>query len=279
MQKVVSYRNSTSNHNIWTFSIFGETVVSYRNSTSNHNLIGEHTTSPSLYLIEILHQTTTSRTNMSASTSCILSKFYIKPQRRPIKLRICRCCILSKFYIKPQLWLWVSNTCSVVSYRNSTSNHNASHSALLFKSLYLIEILHQTTTPMIYTEKSKGLYLIEILHQTTTYFNVTLLERLLYLIEILHQTTTLRDPTGNRRVVSYRNSTSNHNMPKWHPALLMLYLIEILHQTTTAFSRLAFASSLYLIEILHQTTTVQGPCGIRRSCILSKFYIKPQPSS
>ena len=102
---VVSYRNSTSNHNIWTFSIFGETVVSYRNSTSNHNLIGEHTTSPSLYLIEILHQTTTSRTNMSASTSCILSKFYIKPQRRPIKLRICRCCILSKFYIKPQLWL------------------------------------------------------------------------------------------------------------------------------------------------------------------------------
>ena len=38
----------------------------------------------------------------------------------------------------------------------------------LFVVLYLIEILHQTTTVLENTILSKLLYLIEILHQTTT---------------------------------------------------------------------------------------------------------------
>ena len=33
-----------------------------------------------LYLIEILHQTTTADVNALADPRCILSKFYIKPQ-------------------------------------------------------------------------------------------------------------------------------------------------------------------------------------------------------
>ena len=149
---------------------------------------------------------------MSASTSCILSKFYIKPQRRPIKLRICRCCILSKFYIKPQLRLERELArCScilskfyikpqlfltpfeirrVVSYRNSTSNHNA-----------------------------------------------------------------WRRTQKRRKVVSYRNSTSNHN------SVCIIYGYCL----------------LYLIEILHQTTTTRPVKSSSRGCILSKFYIKPQP--
>ena len=36
------------------------------------------------------------------------------------------------------------------------------------KSLYLIEILHQTTTSSIICHPPLSLYLIEILHQTTT---------------------------------------------------------------------------------------------------------------
>ena len=99
-----------------------------------------------LYLIEILHQTTTTGTYTVLVHGCILSKFYIKPQlivskrheyrgcilsKFYIKPQHCKrsrnrtvCCILSKFYIKPQPWFgrqWLS---SVVSYRNSTSNHN-----------------------------------------------------------------------------------------------------------------------------------------------------------
>ena len=33
---------------------------------------------------------------------------------------------------------------------------------------------------------------------------------------------------------------------------------------------------LYLIEILHQTTTAQANASLGQSCILLKFYIKPQ---
>ena len=57
-------------------------------------------------------------------------------------------------------------------------------------------------------------------------------------------------------VVSYRNSTSNHNIERDQFVALPLYLIEILHQTTTPARPVVRGSPLYLIEILHQTTTV-----------------------
>ena len=59
--------------------------------------------------------------------------------------------------------------------------------------------------------------------------------------------------------------------------MLALYLIEILHQTTTLPVASSPAVWLYLIEILHQTTTKVNIIYICGSCILSKFYIKPQP--
>ena len=55
------------------------------------------------------------------------------------------------------------------------------------------------------------LYLIEILHQTTTDSADMIRAAALYLIEILHQTTTIRGRIDQLLVVSYRNSTSNHN--------------------------------------------------------------------
>ncbi len=56
--------------------------------------------------------------------------------------------------------------------------------------LYLIEILHQTTTKLIQRIFLLWLYLIEILHQTTTVIPSGIDFHMLYLIEILHQTTT-----------------------------------------------------------------------------------------
>ena len=251
---VVSYRNSTSNHNcltwyiayrrlylieilhqtttdlrLWTkiqscilskFYIKPQlktmsprplTVVSYRNSTSNHNLWREFVNCRRLYLIEILHQTTTLALISSFSTSCILSKFYIKPQHA------CRCLEFRR----------------VVSYRNSTSNHNISCN--IGSSRPVVSYRNSTSnhnSPARYFEDSE-LYLIEILHQTTT--------------------------------------------PGHHPLLASrLYLIEILHQTTTFVAAPIITVLLYLIEILHQTTTCPRWCCLSRCCILSKFYIKPQ---
>ena len=107
------------------------------------------------------------------------------------------------------------------------------------RELYLIEILHQTTTKIGFLCPGRRLYLIEILHQTTTIGRPLLVFSLLYLIEILHQTTTSTPtPFSNlscilskfyikpqrfnvakdfRLVVSYRNSTSNHNRPLYAP--------------------------------------------------------------
>ena len=121
--------------------------------------------------------------------------------------------------------------------------------------LYLIEILHQTTTSSYSHWCDFRLYLIEILHQTTTNKKEDVITSPLYLIEILHQTTT-----------SYAN---------WQKQF-ELYLIEILHQTTTVTPIYIIPGGLYLIEILHQTTTWQAEGQNAKRCILSKFYIKPQ---
>ena len=101
---VVSYRNSTSNHNSFKHAFFQEFVVSYRNSTSNHNCHPWLFELSGLYLIEILHQTTTKSISGLNFSRCILSKFYIKPQRKNHVSKCVLRCILSKFYIKPQLW-------------------------------------------------------------------------------------------------------------------------------------------------------------------------------
>ena len=127
---------------------------------------------------------------MSRDRCCILSKFYIKPQRGHVHFGNCLSCILSKFYIKPQPFNRCVSSVEVVSYRNSTSNHNSPYGGRSFESLYLIEILHQTTTRQDTLEKAFQLYLIEILHQTTTESRMVLSGEELYLIEILHQTTT-----------------------------------------------------------------------------------------
>ena len=168
-----------------------------------------------LYLIEILHQTTTLDMLIMRMICCILSKFYIKPQPSAFDRVFRLGCILSKFYIKPQHPAMAGDLLKVVSYRNSTSNHNGERLGKYISQLYLIEILHQTTTMRVVELRASVLYLIEILHQTTTAkLNVIVVSQL-YLIEILHQTTTMYPICG----------TSS-----W------LYLIEILHQTTTSWA-------------------------------------------
>ena len=161
-------------------------------------ILHQTTTTPSLwltslllYLIEILHQTTTSAYSGFAVECCILSKFYIKPQRNRRYFDKKNRCILSKFYIKPQLCL--------TSFPGDPT------------ALYLIEILHQTTTRRTEVESLSWLYLIEILHQTTTVYwmIVYLLCCILSKFYIKPQRCFLS--WWSYCVVSYRNSTSNHN--------------------------------------------------------------------
>ena len=166
-----------------------------------------------LYLIEILHQTTTYSFAPEATFCCILSKFYIKPQHFDFEKRVNY----------------------VVSYRNSTSNHNSGTTTPNSALLYLIEILHQTTTEYLTGEKDTKLYLIEILHQTTTRASVANGSLCCILSKFYIK------PQRARRSVFYGYS--------------------------------CILSKFYIKPQLISILVIKLFC-----CILSKFYIKPQPT-
>ena len=166
-----------------------------------------------LYLIEILHQTTT----WSAAFEFLL------------------CCILLKFYIKPQLHREYNHELCVVSYWNSTSNHNLRDSGWWSRVLYLIEILHQTTTSarvlvllwrvVSYwnsTSNHNRKAFQELPLHVVSYWNSTSNHNQLYSAWMLGQVVSYWNSTSNhnsawlpsssKQVVSYWNSTSNHNV-------------------------------------------------------------------
>ena len=145
------------------------TVVSYRNSTSNHNVRRPRSWTGTLYLIEILHQTTTLLTFFMIIWCCILSKFYIKPQLMVLAFSLFLGCILSKFYIKPQpnSCLFVTLTCCILSkfYIKPQQEARAELAAL---GCILSKFYIKPQPPPSWCCPRRWLYLIEILHQTTT---------------------------------------------------------------------------------------------------------------
>ena len=82
------------------------------------------------------------------------------------------------------------NAYGVVSYFHFTSNHNIRLFRHRFIRLFLISILHQTTTYDMGWIFRSSLFLISILHQTTTGNARVYGNAWLFLISILHQTTT-----------------------------------------------------------------------------------------
>ena len=187
-------------------------VVSYRNSTSNHNVEPRRVAVCVLYLIEILHQTTTITSRACSPRSCILSKFYIKPQPKGSHKRARYGCILSKFYIKPQLKALPQDNKTVVSYRNSTSNHNKVRRRI--NQPLVVSYRNSTSNHNYPRNICLGIGVVSYRNSTSNHNTARAESRILqlYLIEILHQTTTSPSPIC---------------------ACCMLYLIEILHQTTT----------------------------------------------
>ena len=124
-----------------------------------------------------------------ARPRCILFVFYIKPQLPHPRASILPCCILFVFYIKPQPYTSPTSSLSVVSYSCSTSNHNTRPERPKHNLLYLIRVLHQTTT----TRTDTGLWAGCIL----------------FVFYIKPQPNSSH--LSNSCVVSYSCSTSNHN--------------------------------------------------------------------
>ncbi len=127
---------------------------------------------------------------LRSENCCFLFQFYIKPQLNERISAVKERCFLFQFYIKPQRESSCRRQHYVVSYFNSTSNHNDRSRLLHIKELFLISILHQTTTGNAQVYGNAWLFLISILHQTTTQRDVMKFCGKLFLISILHQTTT-----------------------------------------------------------------------------------------
>ena len=164
-------------------------VVSYRNSTSNHNISFSFFFFIPLYLIEILHQTTTTFFTIPFDPRCILSKFYIKPQPAALSPLLLYVVSYRNSTSNHNGGSRYSDWLEVVSYRNSTSNHNISILRGVSITLYLIEILHQTTTPA----------------------SALMLLCRCILSKFYIKPQRYRVFRQYDCVVSYRNSTSNHN--------------------------------------------------------------------
>ena len=104
--EVVLYPSSTSNHNTTCPRYVKVKVVLYPSSTSNHNKGQELELFKRLCYILLLHQTTTYQRKALQVACCVISFFYIKPQRERENPRKYPSCVISFFYIKPQLWLY-----------------------------------------------------------------------------------------------------------------------------------------------------------------------------
>ena len=160
--------------------------------------------------------------------------------------------------------------------------------------LYLF--LHRTTTlPRTYPIV---LSYISFLHQTTTISSMfdLPLHCLISLFYIKPQLVIFMTPTsshclislfyikpqhivqrcGNTLIVLYLFSTSNHNSLCLVNNLLsiVLYLFSTSNHNGTL--QVLLSSKLSYISFLHQTTTVIGRFPLRRYCLISLFYIKPQ---
>ena len=186
-----------------------------------------------LYLIEILHQTTTNTLVCPLRSSCILLKFYIKPQHVSSN---------DKAGVVVSYWNSTSNhnpsassrsDCSVVSYWNSTSNHNTQAGNHHEHLLYLIEILHQTTTLALFAFPALSCILLKFYIKPQLLLLVVAAGHSCILLKFYIKPQPSAWSSFSRRVVSYWNSTSNHNRVTCPMESSVLYLIEILHQTTT----------------------------------------------
>ena len=252
-------------------------VVSYWNSTSNHNYNRAAVKNGRLYLIEILHQTTTFRAASGGKISCILLKFYIKPQQSSKYLDGWPGCILLKFYIKPQLDRKPYGTTSgCILLKFYIKPQRSAHQGISIRSCILLKFYIK---PQPSTKRRKRYCVVSYWNSTSNHNNGRQRYIISEVVSYWNSTSNHNDSeslSSLADVVSYWNSTSNHNVFLRRYIFFPLYLIEILHQTTTmAFNR-NYEIKLYLIEILHQTTTFDISSPVFSGCILLKFYIKPQ---
>ena len=214
-----------------------------------------------LYLIEILHQTTTHCKCIQFTLCCILSKFYIKPQHEPLASHIPRCCILSKFYIKPQLCHGACYYTAVVSYRNSTSNHNEVTEYVY--DAYVVSYRNSTSN-----HNCSLVHVVDV--AVVSYRNSTSNHNAKSVISTVAMVVSYRNSTSNHNlsvcimcgpgVVSYRNSTSNHNFPA--KPFSSYRVVSYRNSTSNHNSEVDLSVEVSVVSYRNSTSNHNFPCEI-----------------
>ena len=126
----VSIGGYTSNHNLIDIIHFGRPCVSIGGYTSNHNRRVNQPLSPAVFLLAVIHQTTTVGEGGWYGRLCFYWRLYIKPQHRDVVKNRLSLCFYWRLYIKPQLCPRSAIPPTCVSIGGYTSNHNTAASPM-----------------------------------------------------------------------------------------------------------------------------------------------------
>ena len=143
----VSIGGYTSNHNQAGVDAFGNVSVSIGGYTSNHNDSRPTRTAERVFLLAVIHQTTTKAVGKEKGTLVFLLAVIHQTTTERMRVNIRMQCFYWRLYIKPQRQLgFILKTLSV-SIGGYTSNHNRVYRLLFLQVVFLLAVIHQTTTP------------------------------------------------------------------------------------------------------------------------------------
>ena len=121
-----------------------------------------------MFLLAVIHQTTTTPVTGRTSTVCFYWRLYIKPQRISTHIAPQVLCFYWRLYIKPQRNTRNARDHSCVSIGGYTSNHNGGPVVRYTAHVFLLAVIHQTTTLPRSCFARTAVFLLAVIHQTTT---------------------------------------------------------------------------------------------------------------
>ena len=188
------------------------TVVSHSNSTSNHNISLEEARLELLFLIPILHQTTTYERSGKRCALLFLIPILHQTTTAMQTSTSSRCCFSFQFYIKPQPFFGLIDRILVVSHSNSTSNHNFEH---LFQLMHAV-VSHSNSTSNHNASFGNAQKYMVVSHSNSTSNHNSVTYVLAGVVVVSHSNSTSNHNPAHVQlsadsVVSHSNSTSNHN--------------------------------------------------------------------
>ena len=165
-----------------------------------------------MFLLAVIHQTTTLMLTPRTLTECFYWRLYIKPQPRTFAL----------------------SQITSVSIGGYTSNHNRPPAIYAGLGVFLLAVIHQTTTIEYNLTPVAKVFLLAVIHQTTTGSVSLHLLNWVFLLAVIHQTTTEQYYTRYTKAV---------------------FLLAVIHQTTTTPILRLLNVLVFLLAVIHQTTT------------------------